>query len=270
MPRRTVRRRVSRRGGVRRRSYKSTRFSRRSAKNRFRSARRQAAARKARFAGRIERALNVETKALGGSYVATAWSNSSTGTLHAFINDSLAGTGTTSFIRYIGNQFTLKGLMFQIYFVPGSTQTITIPLTFALVRSRNDVRTTNVDPSVYDIFDNNSVALTAPPSTWVRRGVNMAGYSGTVAQASAGSLSNHRVLFVKRVMVHVAATQTAGYKPYRKYVLRFNHRVVCNNAEALGTTKCSPDYSLMGWSDAAAGTGCPDVIVNYKMIYTDF
>lgn len=269
MPRRFVRRRVSRRGGVRRRSFKSRAYSRRSSKNGFRAARRRRAIGRARAASRIQNLLNVESKSSGGVYSTDDWHSGAT-TSYPLIADSLLTVGMTTWNRLIGNQVTMKGLFFTLNFTPGSTQASPVCVTFALVRTRNDLRNTNMAPAASDVWDYNSVASSAPPSAWVRRrGWNMAGYGTAQNVSPAGPAGTHKVIMVKRFMVHPAASQSVGYRPYRKFLLRLNHRLVTNAQAAIFSSHCSPEYTIMGWSDNATGTTAPQVIVTYKYIYVD-
>lgn len=267
MPRRYRRSTFGRRRSSKARAYRKRVFSRR--RGRVNSARSKAVAQR-RYATRIERALKVEYKVGDVAYTAQSWSSDTGGAMYPLIKDMAIAQSIAARDRAIGNQICIKGLYLGLTFGSGSTAVVAVPVTIALVRSRNNLTAANVAPTEEDVFDIGNIT-TVPPSLMVRRTAAGAGYGVAVAGSGAGPYGNHKVVWLRRFVVPVTANLTSinAKTMTLKKVFKMNVRCVFGSSDL--PTYNTPEYTLIGWSDAPAATTTqrPSVYVYCRMIYTD-
>lgn len=260
------RRTYGRRRSFKSRPYRKRTYSRR--RSRVGAGRAKALSQR-RYAGRIERALKVEYKVGDVSYSTSAWVSDTGGDIYPFINDMAFTTGTAARDRVLANQICIKGLHIGLTFSSGTNATAAVPITIALVRSRNSLVAANVDPVENDVFDMGNIT-SLPPSLMVRRTAAGAGYGLAAATSGAGAFGNHKVIWLKRLVVPLT-TQVGGASPKTmllKKTFKTNIRCVFN---AQDYARNSVEYTLMGWSDIAnvSSTAAPQVYVYARMVYTD-
>lgn len=253
------------------RSFKSRGFkTRRFTKKRYQSSGRSKALTQRRYAGRIERALKVEYKVGDVAYASAPWSADTGGDLYPFIGGMVIAQGMAARDRFIGNQICIKGLHIGITFSSGTTATAPVPVTIALVRSRNRLISANVNPAENDIFDMGNIT-SLPPSLMVKRSAAGAGYTASASNlGGAGSYGHHKLIWLHRFVVPAYGNVVGTNKSLMliKKTFKMNTRCVFNNVDS---TRNSVEYTLMCWSDlaAAATTQRPQGYVYARMVYTD-